>query len=76
MSGKDLLLHSIELIYFSTDRISMVQSPELPLLCFSNADYGSVCGASVLVISTTVCVVCVIVCIKHKHKGTYLHSMK
>ncbi|KAL5517601.1 hypothetical protein EMCRGX_G003183 [Ephydatia muelleri] len=30
--------------------------------------YGSVCGASVLVISAVVCVVCVIVCIKHKHK--------
>ena len=49
------------------------------LLCFSYAFYGSVCGASVLVISTVVCVVCVIVCIKHKHKGTvsvYWHCMK
>ena len=37
---------------------------------FLCAVYGSVCGASVLVISAVVCVVCVIVCIKHKHKGT------
>ena len=41
--------------------------------------YGSVCGASVLVISAVVGVVCVIVCIKHKHKGTvsvHWHCMK
>ena len=46
---------------------------------FFIAVYGSVCGASVLVISTVVCVVCVIVCIKHKYKGTvslFWHCMK
>ena len=48
-------------------------------MCSSYAVYGSVCGASVLVISTVVCVVCGIIYIKYKHKGTvsvYWNCMK
>ena len=39
-------------------------------VCYIYAVYGSVCGASVLLISTAVGVVCVFVCIKHKYNGS------
>ena len=69
--------HSAVMINYAIGKVVAVLI--LMQMCSSYAVYGSVCGASVLMISTVVCVVCVIVFIKHKHKGTvsvYWYCMK